>query len=233
MVFKVDITALDFDTITNRINTQPGSFDIAEPAFNYFRRLSAVGNIQPIDTKRLTNWDEFNDLYRTGTLTPSSPFGQGQNPTTVMYTKNGKSFVKPGESDMIFGLPSVHNADTLGYRPDLTGRKLESWSELISDEWRGKVALQGFPDIAMMDIALAIEGAGMMTYGNKGNMTKEEIDKTFVIMNDLKKKGHIRAFWTGFMESVNMMVSGETVIQSMWSPAVYRYEGYGRAVRLR
>jgi putative spermidine/putrescine transport system substrate-binding protein len=218
--FKVDITALDFDTITNRINTQPGSFDIAEPAFNYFRRLSAVGNIQPIDTKRLTNWDEFNDLYRTGKLTASSPFGQGQNPTTVMYTKDGKSFVKPGQSDMIFGLPSVHNADTLGYRPDLTGRKLESWSELISDEWRGKVALQGFPDIAMMDVALAIEGAGIMKYGNKGNMTKEEIDKTFVILNDLKKKGHIRAFWTGFMESVNMMVSGETVIQSMWSPAV-------------
>lgn len=218
--FKVEITALDFDSITNRIVTQPNSFDIAEPAFNYFRRLSAGAKLQPIDTKRLKNWDQFNDLYRTGKLTPSSPFGDGQNPTTVMYTKDGKNFVKPGESDQIFGLPSVHNADTLGYRPDLTGRKLESWAELISDEWRGKVGLQSFPDIAMMDIALAIEGAGLLKYGNKGNMTKDEIDKTFVILSDLKKKGHVRAFWTTFSESVTLMVSGETVIQSMWSPAV-------------
>ena len=218
--FKIEITALDFDAITNRINTQPGSFDIAEPTFNTFRRLSAVGNVQPIDTKRLKNWDNFNDLYRTGKLLPDSPFGDGQNPTTVMYTKDGKNFVKPGESDWLFGLPSVHNADTLGYRPDLTGRKLESWAELISDEWRGKVALQSFPDIAMMDIALAIEGAGIMKYKNKGNMTREEIDKTFVILDDLKKKGHVRAFWTTFSESVTLMVSGETVIQSMWSPAV-------------
>ena len=69
--FKVEITALDFDSITNRIITQPGSFDIAEPAFNYFRRLSAGAKLQPIDTKRLKNWDQFNDLYRTGKLTPS------------------------------------------------------------------------------------------------------------------------------------------------------------------
>ena len=218
--FKIEITALDFDAITNRIITQPGSFDIAEPTFNTFWRLSPVGNTQPIDTKRLKNWDKINDLYRTGRLTPDSPFGDGQNPTTVMYTKDGKNFVKPGESDLLFGLPSVNNADTLGYRPDLTGRKLDSWAELISDEWRGKVALQSFPDIAMMDIALAIEGAGMLKYKNKGNMTKEEIDKTFVILSDIKKKGHVRAFWTTFSESVTLMVSGETVIQSMWSPAV-------------
>ena len=51
--FKVEITALDFDSITNRIITQPGSFDIAEPTFNTLRRLSPVGNTQPIDTKRL------------------------------------------------------------------------------------------------------------------------------------------------------------------------------------
>ena len=120
--FKIEITALDFDAITNRIITQPGSFDIAEPTFNTFRRLSPVGNTQPIDTKRLKNWDKINDLYRTGRLTPDSPFGDGQNPTTVMYTKDGKNFVKPGESDWLFGLPSDHNADTLGYRPDLTGR---------------------------------------------------------------------------------------------------------------
>ncbi len=220
--FKVEITALDFNQITNRVIQQPRSFDIAEPTFNTFRRIAPVGNLQPIDTKRLKNWGNFNQLYQTGKLTPNSPFGDGQNPTTVMYTKDdsARSFVKPGESDWLVGLPSVHNADTLGYRPDLTGRTLESWAELVSDEWRGKVALQSFPDIAMMDLALAFEGAGMIKYKNKGNMDRGEIDKTFEFLTDLKNKGHVRAFWTTFTESVNLMLSGETVIQSMWSPAV-------------
>ena len=51
-------------------------------------------------------------------------------------------------------------------------------------------------------------------------MTQEEIDKTIKILIDLKKAGHFRAFWTTFDESVNLMTSGEVVIQSMWSPAV-------------
>ena len=51
-------------------------------------------------------------------------------------------------------------------------------------------------------------------------MTKAEIDKTIKIMIDLKKGGHFRSFWSNFDQSVNLMASGEVVIQSMWSPAV-------------
>src|SRR5271169_5614361 len=59
-----------------------------------------------------------------------------------------------------------------------------------------------------------------MKYGDKGNMTKEEIDKTIAVLTDLKKQGHFRAFWSSLDQSVNLMASGEVVIQSMWSPAV-------------
>src|SRR5262249_8612242 len=74
--------------------------------------------------------------------------------------------------------------------------------------------------IGIMDAAMAIESRGDITYGDKGNMTQEEIDKTIKILIDLKKAGHFRAFWTTFDESVNLMASGEVAIQSMWSPAV-------------
>ena len=67
---------------------------------------------------------------------------------------------------------------------------------------------------------MALEARGDIKYGDKGNMTKEEIDKTIKIMIELKKAGHFRAFWTTFDQSVNLMASGEVVIQSMWSPAV-------------
>jgi putative spermidine/putrescine transport system substrate-binding protein len=35
-----------------------------------------------------------------------------------------------------------------------------------------------------------------------------------------KRAGQFRSFWSSFDQSVNLMASGEVVIQSMWSPAV-------------
>ena len=67
---------------------------------------------------------------------------------------------------------------------------------------------------------MALEARGDIKYGDKGNMTQDEIDKTIEILIDLKKGGHFRALWSTFDESVNLMASGEVVIQSMWSPAV-------------
>ena len=63
------------------------------------------------------------------------------------------------------------------------------------------------------------EAAGMMQYGDKGDMTKEEIDKVTDILKEQKAAGQFRAFWKTFDESVNLMSSG-SVLQSMWSPAV-------------
>src|SRR5476651_1096210 len=39
-------------------------------------------------------------------------------------------------------------------------------------------------------------------------------------MMEIKKSGQFRSFWSSFDQSVNLMASGEVVIQSMWSPAV-------------
>ena len=67
---------------------------------------------------------------------------------------------------------------------------------------------------------MAIELRGDLKYGDKGNMTKAEIDKTIAILIAAKKAGQFRAFWSTFDELVNLMASGEVVLQSMWSPAV-------------
>ncbi len=67
---------------------------------------------------------------------------------------------------------------------------------------------------------MACESRGDIVYKNKGNMTKAEIDVTINALIDLKKKGHFRATWTTFEQSVELMASGEVTLQSMWSPAV-------------
>ena len=58
-------------------------------------------------------------------------------------------------------------------------------------------------------------------------MTKAEIDQTIKILIDAKRAGQFRAFWKDFNESVNLMASGEVVIQSMWSPAVTKVRTHG------
>ena len=67
---------------------------------------------------------------------------------------------------------------------------------------------------------MVVESTGDYKYPDKGNMTKAEIDSTMEVLTEAKKAGQFRAFWKDFNESVNLMASGETVIQSMWSPAV-------------
>ena len=82
-----------------------------------------------------------------------------------------------------------------------------------------------------MDVAMALESRGDIKYVDKGNMTRAEIDKTIDIMIGLKRAGHFRAFWSNFDQSVNLMASGEVVIQSMWSPAVTVVKSRGIACR--
>ena len=95
----------------------------------------------------------------------------------MQYTSaiDSRDFVEP-ETQWLTMIPTNHNADTLGIRPDLIGRPITSWAEFINPEFEGRAALQNFPQIGLMDLAMAIEAQGMMTYGNKGNMTRDEID---------------------------------------------------------
>jgi putative spermidine/putrescine transport system substrate-binding protein len=117
-------------------------------------------------------------------------------------------------------LPQVYNADSIGYRPDLVGHEVTEWKDLIDPKFKGKAAILDVPAIGIMDAALCFESAGLIKYGNKGNMTKKEIDFTADKLIELKKNGHFRATWTTFDQSVQLMAAGEVIIQSMWSPAV-------------
>jgi putative spermidine/putrescine transport system substrate-binding protein len=145
-----------------------------------------------------------------------------------MADAEGKSFATQ-QTEFATFVPGFYNADTLGMRPDLITRKIESWAELFNPEFKGKAAIQDIPPIGIMDAAMALEARGDIKYADKGDMTKEEIDKTIGALTDLKKQGHWRALWSTFDESVNLMAQGEVVLQSMWSPAVTAVRSRGIA----
>jgi putative spermidine/putrescine transport system substrate-binding protein len=226
--FTLEMTALDTDSVTQRAATQPNSFDIADIEYFICKKVWAAGNMQAMDTSKIANYDKIAGTFRNGLLTPTSTIAQGTAPHTVGFTSgpNGTDFVQE-ESGWMTLIPTIYNADTLGIRPDLIGRPIKNWSELLNPEFKGKASILDISSIGIMDMAMVVESMGEYTYPDKGNMTKAEIDLTLGIFTKAKKNGQFRAFWKSFDESVNLMASGEVVIQSMWSPAITAVKSQG------
>jgi putative spermidine/putrescine transport system substrate-binding protein len=220
--FQVQMQSADHAALLNRLVSQPTTIDIAD--IDYFFQYHLIGRniIQPIEVKKYKWWDKTVPIFTKGEYPNRRKVStQGTLPFKVQYleSRTAKTFAKQ-PTELLAGIPTVYNADTLGIRPDVIGRPIESWKELLNPEFKGKTAIIGVPSIGIMDAAMAIESRGDFKYGDKGNMTKAEIDKTINILIAAKKSRQFRAFWTTFDESVNLMTSGEVVIQSMWSPAV-------------
>ena len=226
--FTLEMTALDSDSVTQRAATQPNSFDIADIEYWICKKIWPTGNLQAMDTSKIKNYDKIVGIFRDGKLTPDSTIAQGTAPHTVGFTEgpDGKGFAD-NESGWMTLIPTIYNADTLGIRPDLIGRPINNWSELLNPEFKGKASILDISSIGIMDMAMVVESMGEYTYPDKGNMTREEIDLTMKIFTEAKQNGQFRAFWKSFDESVNLMASGEVVIQSMWSPAITAVKSKG------
>jgi putative spermidine/putrescine transport system substrate-binding protein len=226
--FTLEMTALDSDSVTQRAATQPDSFDIADIEYWIAKKVWPTGNLQAMDTSKIANYDKIVGIFKSGKLTPDSTIAQGTAPHSVGFVEGpgGTKFVD-NESGWMTLIPTIYNADTLGIRPDLIGRPIDTWAELLNPEFKGKASILDISSIGIMDMAMVCEAMGEVQYGDKGNMTKEEIDKTIGIFTEAKKNGQFRAFWKTFDESVNLMASGEVVIQSMWSPAITAVKSRG------
>jgi putative spermidine/putrescine transport system substrate-binding protein len=221
--FKVEMQALAHDALRNRLVTQPKTVDIADTEYFFLRQLMPRGDLlQPIDLNRFKYWDQVVPIFSKGKYPSGADVSrQGCNPYTVQYVFGpDNTKFHDGPTRWASGIPMIYNADTLGIRPDIIKRPIQHWHELLNPEFKGRCSILAVPEIGIMDAAMAIESRGDMKYGDKGNMTRQEIDKTIDILIKAKKAGQFRAFWSTFDESVNLMASGEVVIQSMWSPAV-------------
>jgi putative spermidine/putrescine transport system substrate-binding protein len=209
------------DEVAKRIVTQPNSFDVVDSEYTQLSKLIPTGNLLGMDAKKIKLADKLSTLFTKGEIAGKKIGDQGTAPKKVFFLEgqDSKNFAA-APTEWITLIPTVYNADTLGIRPDLIKRPIESWGELLNPEFKGKASILNIPSIGIMDAAMTAEAMGQIKYGDKGDMTKEEIDKTIALLIEAKKAGQFRAFWKDFNESVNLMASGEVVIQSMWSPAI-------------
>ncbi len=219
--FTLKLTALDTDAVTQKAITQPRSYDVADIEYFSNKKVFPTGVLAPMDVRRIKNFDKIVPIFTTGHLTPETPIAQGTAPSKVSFVEGQQSTkFAAGPTGWLTLIPTIYNADTLGIRPDLVGRKIANWKDLLDPAFKGKASILNIPGIGIMDAAMIMESSGRIKYADKGNMTKPEIDKTIAFLIETKRSGHFRAFWKTFDESVNLMASGEVVIQSMWSPAV-------------
>jgi putative spermidine/putrescine transport system substrate-binding protein len=222
--FKLVMQAITDDVQINRSITQPNTIDVNNIDSTKMPYLVGRGVLTPIPVSKYKQWADTVPLF-TKNAYPNGQqaSNQGLSPFNSLFyaDKDGKKLATKATEFLTF-VPTIYNADTLGIRPDLVGGrdKVTSWKDLLDPKYKGKTALVDYAAVGVIDVAMALEARGDFKYGNKGNMTKEEIDKTIRIMIELKKGGHFRSFWSTFDQSVNLMASGEVVIQSMWSPAV-------------
>ena len=228
--FTLQMTALDTDAVAQKAVTQPRSYDVADIEYFLCKKVFPAGVLQPMDVKRIKEYDRIVPIFTTGKLTPGSTVGQGTAPHTVGFVEGPASLKFTAQpSGWMTLIPTIYNADTLGIRPDLVGRPITAWKDLVDPAFKGKASILNIPGIGIMDAAMVMESLGRLQYADKGNMTREEIDKTVAFLIETKRAGQFRAFWKSFDESVNLMAAGEVVIQSMWSPAVTAVRSRGIA----
>ncbi|CAK8716908.1 MAG: putative spermidine/putrescine transport system substrate-binding protein [Candidatus Electronema aureum] len=210
--------------------TDPTSFDLYEQWSNSIKVLWQAKTIQSIDTSRLTYWHEINSLSKTGRISDKAKLGLGDAPCNLLFIQPDGSFSCVPTEHISF-LPYVHNVDSFGYNASVIPQGIpyetESWGWLLDERWHGKVAIINSPEIGLFDLALAVRAKGLMDFKNMGNMSREEVDKLFDILIAHKRDGHFRGVWTSVPHSVELMASGEVVLESMFSPGVSALNGMG------
>lgn len=204
---------------TQIVLTQPDSFDIFSGYYHQLDQTWPAGNLQAIPTSAMTRFSEISPLITDGALAEGNNPGQGDAPYRKLFAKDNKTLAGEEKTDFITLVPANHNSDAFGYNEKELGEQT-SWAILVDPELKGKVAIIDDPEIGLIDLAMAAEAAGQVTFVDKGNMTKAEIDELMKYLIELKKQGQFRGFWATFEESVNFMSSGEVLVESMWSPAV-------------
>ena len=214
--------------VLQKASSNPESFDLYEQWSDSMNVLWRSEAIQPIETERLTYWNEINNLTKTGYIKENAKIGAGDAPHKLLFVQDNGTLGSKDTGKISF-LPYVHNTDSFGYDTRHIDRGIpyetESWGWLFDERYKGKVALVNAPTIGIFDAALAAQAKGLMTFKDIGNMTRDEVDQLFNIMIDLKQNGHFSGLWNSVPESVEFFSSGRTVIASMFSPGVSALNG--------
>jgi putative spermidine/putrescine transport system substrate-binding protein len=102
-----------------------------------------------------------------------------------------------------------------------------SWGELLNSSWKGRVAVQDDPAVALVDLGRAVRTLGIMRIANVASMTIPEVDRLDKILTLYRKQGQFQGTWSTFNDVVNLMASKDVAIAPLWPSAAGRIAAEG------
>jgi putative spermidine/putrescine transport system substrate-binding protein len=255
--FTIAFEAVDALTWGEKAITQPGSFDIHRANPPVYDFIWSSGNLQPIDISRITRWSEMTPVFSLGTVDGATDcaFAPGDAPYRKLYVDPERSGQWPTSPDTFpeldgvvvqwvdeasgqpigeeprfcTGVPRQHGTWSLAYNGDVVALAPEevSWAELLNASWKGRVALFDLAGPSLLEVGLAAQTLGLLSVENLGNLTQDEMDGLLAIVEDMNANGHFRAFSAGGEEMIELMSSGEVVVQTAWDVVVRALRAQG------
>lgn len=232
--FPLEFEQHDFVTAQRIAATEPHRYDIYDQCFHNLDIVWFWRAIQPIEIDRIAAWDDLTDLTKKGSLSSGNQVGKGDAPVSRLFVQEDNS-LSAQPSGLISMLPTVHNFDCFGVNEAVTGVNVDtdvtSWGELLNSRWRHTVSIVDEPAIGVFDLALAAQAVGALAFKDVGNMSTTEIDNLIDYALERCHEGHFAPFWRTTQEVSDMMLRGDVLIASMWSPAAVSLKS--RDVRIR
>ncbi len=235
----------------------PDSFDIFSGYSYQAMRVWFAGHLRPVDTRRIAAWQDLYRLFAWGRLTDdaSCRYGLGDAPFRSLFLRTGTTGLPRSQGDPIrsrqivqwidqrsgkpygnqpmpryvTGVPAHFAAESIGYLRDVIQKAPEhvSWAQLLNARWKGRVAIQNDPAVALVDLAQAVQALGLARFVNVAALTVAEVDRLIKILIAYRKRGQFRGTWSSFNEVVNLMASKDVAISPLWPSAAGRIAAEG------
>ncbi len=229
--FAISFEVLDGVDCLRRGVMAPESYDIYDQWIHSVDLMWTAGAIRPIDTGRIRRWSE---VVPAGSLEVARR-GSGTRPGDVLYVHPDGMLAGTASTPcapQISMLPTVYNADSFAYTPEVARHygadRRESWAWLLDTAWLGRCLLSADPAASAVELAVAANAAGVLSAGDPGNLTIEEIDELFAFLMAHRRTGHLGRFWNTTEELLRGMSSPTTAIGSLWSPGFYLLRAQGK-----
>lgn len=224
--FEICLSVLPTEALFEKILSNDGAFDLVQVEAWMVDELVRRDLIVPIAAKAVEHFEAISSIITAGVVDGHRVGGYGAAPWKVLFADGARR----QEAAWLNFIPSVCNADTLGWRADHLTVGIKSWASLIDPSLRGRVALADMPAVSHVELSLALQASGIMNYSDIGEQSAEEIDATYDALNKLPE-GHFYALWSTYEDSVAAMADGPVALQSCWPPAVADLRGKEIPVR--
>ena len=171
--------------------------DIAHPCSDGVRLWYDAGVIRPIDTSRLTHWEDYFPIFRE-----------------LDETKT------PDTGEQLF-IPFDWGNSSVLYRTDLVEFDEDSWSVLYDERYEGRLATYDQP-VANVQIAALVLGYSEEDIWHLSDDELAEVRKLLQKQRDL-----LRFVWTSQTEALQALAAGEIVAMYAWNDAYAQLKAEG------